>query len=249
MNRLLVIAAFASVLSNGQAIADALSRHIITGITPGWHDGRTDGFAADVMRDFQTYSGERFDLDVLPLRRTIALYLDKQTDCLLGGDAKAIAAFKPMNGVYSLPFRSAGIVIYSLAGRREPIHNYDEARHVRLGLEAGFDFHVLLDRLPGLAQDATSAESQVKKLRAGRIDAYVGLFPPSNKYGAQVAYDPGFMLMQWTDTLHCKAEKNNEAFIQSFNAFLTEYEKRSALRQTYDKYFVPSTWINPLTAK
>ena len=147
MARLLATVVLASVLTTACAQADSSSTRIITGITPGWHDGRADGFAADVMRDFESYSDARFDFGAMPLRRTIALYLNKQTDCLLGGNAKAIAAFKPMNDIYSLPFRSAGIVIYSLAGR-PVIHSYDEARQAHLGLEAGFDFHTLLDQLP-----------------------------------------------------------------------------------------------------
>ena len=238
----------ASVLSMACALADPPGKRIITGITPGWHDGRDDGFAVDIMRDFHAYASAPFGFGAMPLRRTIALYLDKQTDCLLGGDAQAIAAFKPMDDVYSLPIRSAGIVIYSLAGK-PVIHSYDEARRAHLGLEAGFDFHALLDRLPRLRQEAASAESQVKKMQAGRIDAYVGLFPPSKRYGDQLAFDPHFMLMTWTDTLHCKPEKDNAAFVQSFNNFVTAYEKSGALRQTYGKHFVPDTWVDPLGTK
>jgi len=86
-------------------------------------------------------------------------------------------------------------------------------------------------------------------MQAGRIDAYVGLFLPSNAYGEQLVFDPNFMLMAWTDTLHCKAEKGNDAIVKSFDNFITDYEKSSTLRRTYDKYFVPSTWIDPLTNK
>lgn len=225
-------------------MADPSAWHVTTGITPGWSDGKGKGFAHDVIRDFQLQTGESVQLETFPLRRAIRLYLRNGTDCLLGGDAPAMNAFKPTEGIYSLPIRRGGIVIYSLAGT-PPVHSLDEARQLRLGLEAGFDFQGILELLPGISHEAASSESQISKMRAGRIDAYVGLFPPSSDRGGQLSFDPKFMLMVWNDTLHCRTGKENEVLVEEFNKFVTTYSKSGELRRTFDKHFMPNAWVDP----
>jgi len=246
--RPLILAALVAALCSGRAGADPSSWYITTGISPGWSDGKGHGFAHDVIREFQIQSGESVQLETFPLRRAIGLYLRKGTECLMGGDAPAMDAFRPMEGIYSLPFRRSGIVIYSLAGT-PPVHSVEEARQLRLGLEAGFDFHRILDLLPGLSHEAAPAENQINKMLAGRIDAYVGLFPPSSDYGAQLSFDPNFMLMTWNDTLHCRAGEANEILVESFNKFVMSYQKSGALRRTFGKHFMPNAWVDPSTKK
>lgn len=213
---------------------------IITGNTPGWADSNDSGFAVELIRDFAIQSKSKVRLDVFPLKRAVARFIYGEEDCFIGGDSSSARNYFPTSMMESKPIRSAGIVIYS-SRTRPLINNVEEAARLRLGVERGFDFRVVVQKLPAISKEPASARLQLKKMAIGRIDGYVGLFPPSKDNAALVHFNPDVFLFSYTDTLQCREGMENSKTVSEFNKFLENYRRSGQLMVTFNRYFPAPT--------
>lgn len=232
----------AALLLAGAAAAEPVL--VVTGLTPGWAELAGGGYASELMQAFAQHSGLALRFEALPLKRAIATYADGRAACFLGGDAASVADVMPLKVISSKVFRRAGVAIYTSA-EQPAIHTLEQARRLRLGLERGFDYRSVLAELPNIAGDAAPAESQIRKMAIGRIDGYVGIFPPSLVYADQINFDPGLLLLNYGDTLHCHADPQNAPILDAFNLFLDDYRRSGHLRQIFNRYFSPQAWLTP----
>ena len=218
--------------------------YVVTGYTPGWANTDGTGFIVDLMKVYSEQRRIPVRFEIHPMLRTLAEMKIGKSNCTIGGDEQLLKDRLQSPHIYSLSFFHGGLTVYSLKGK-PPVDTLDRARQLRLGVEQGMDMQVVLKQLPGIGSDSAPANAQVQKMKLGRIDGYVGLFPPSKENASAVSFNRKLRIADINSTLHCERRAETITFINDFNRFVRTMSVNGQLRSIYDRYYPAESWIAP----
>lgn len=83
---------------------------------------------------------------------------------------------------------------------------------------------------------ANSIATNVKKLKAGYIQMYLGTYRKLLDLIKDLHFDPAFILKSNSDSLHCYISEENQRFIQQFDSAIEQMRKDGTFQKIIKNY-------------
>lgn len=198
--------------------------HILAPEIEGLHQSDGQGLYDRVIQEIET--DVSVEVQVLPPLRAFNTF-ESCTDCCITTANANPEFYDFQNGyVLSEPVTVAQVFIWTLPGT-EPISDLASLKGLRVGARQGMPYGTSIESA-GLNLDfSPSIESNIKKARAGRLDAFLGYTPDA--YAAFDALgEPLFShakdapIVTHPDSIVCKSSDQAETYIGQFNDQLAE---------------------------
>jgi len=213
---------------------------LVVEIAEPWAKFDGTGYAVEVFDAVQKVTDLDLELSVFPFARAIAMFKQKQSACYLGGDEQVALDYLNIEVIASEPFYESKIFVFTL--RDQALIEYKEQlQNKRVGINLGVGLETLgLEQIDFQSiETVASVEMNYKKLKAGRIDAFLAYQShlPRN-YLKELNYSKGFPIYINLEKLACHPSQTNKLRIQLFNEGLREIRNNGLLNQLFKKYFI-----------
>lgn len=232
VGRLLTLGA---VLVGGSALAAPVQISVIE--LPGIIEPPGKGVYYDVLQDVAKGAGLEFEIGIKPMARVFDDLNNGRAQCILPGLSDGIkvphVSGKPFNGVNYYIYTPEGAPLISslegLAGKR-------------VGKIHGFTYSPEIDNATHFTAEAgKDEETNIKKMRAGRLDAIIGAKQDVDhalgNLGGGLSFDPAKPVFKVTDNIACADNEVGRAVIQAtdtvFGDMLASGEMKKALGWVY----------------
>lgn len=218
-----------SLFSLGTVSAQEIS--VGSMLIPGLFTKAKDGVYDQAMASAATQSGVTINNTVLPPARAIAQFEAGQVDCLAPADVDFFnLAFAT---VQSKPFNLGKIYIYTKAGST-PLQSLSELQGKKVGIRNGMPYGNEFDSMGLNATGAGTIESNIKKVQAGRLDAFLGYVPDAWTAFEALGMDPlphaEKPIAIHEDSILCRDTPATRSAINALDGALDEMKASGALK-------------------
>jgi len=215
MKTLLLLSIFFSLWLSSIAQAEDLS--VLAPQVSGLVEEDGTGAYQQVLREAAKRANLRFTERFYPYKRALVLFEEHQGTCIYSPvdpfeeslGTNAILASTPLGGVRMHVFTRKGEPVITAA---------DQLKGKRVGGMIGLDsfYKDIIEH--GAELDYVPADVQnVKKLQAGRIDAFIGALPDLNPVLEHLDYAPEYVLVESYDRILCHNTITGAEFIKAIS--------------------------------
>ena len=238
------VAVYAALLVSG-AIGGPIPSQAETMVSaleiPGLHTKAADGVYDQIFARISELTGVSIKATPLPPGRAIAQFEAGEIDCLSPADSD----FYNMSGpsIQSKPMNLAKVFIYTKKGSA-PVSSLDALAGKRVGGRQGMPYGEAVDKATFKFLLAPTIEANIKKLEAGRIDAFLAYVPDAwDAFSAmgmdELPHDPNSPVVIHEDSILCYDKPVTRALIAQVDAAIDQLRDEAVLKEILGGAYIP----------
>ncbi len=192
-----------------------------------------------IFSEVRQAAGKNWRYKVLPPSRADKDFADKRLDCIIPLDADFYQGDKVIQSDF---VNVARVYIFTERGSK-PVNSLAALKGKKIGARRGMPYGPEFDKLALNVSYSNNIEQSIKKVNAGRLDAFIAYVPdawfafqalnmemlPHGK--AVITHEDGFL---------CHDTPEAKAFIESFNAALVKLRSSGRLMD-----LLGDSWVEP----
>ena len=190
----------------------------------GLHQKDGKGEYDSVLADVGSKISTSIDIEVLPPARSFKEF-ESCTDCCISPANKNPDFYEYADGyIESVPMNTAKIYIWSAPGS-DVISGLSDLKGKKVGIRSGMPYGNKFESASLDVQAAPTIEANIRKLKAGRIDAFIAYVPDAWMAFESEGIDPfphdaANPISVHPDAVLCKQNEKTESFVAEFNKAL-----------------------------